>query len=213
MQKMQEMLWVWSLGQEDPLEKGKDTHSSILALENPMERRAWWVTVLHRVGNNWSDWAQDTQYDFSLEFSFCKQQQDDSQILINLLGKKSVSFLYPSFRIGVYYKSCWKTSHTANWSMWHVIHHTEWSRSESTLLGLLHPSTMGISMVRISMVFRHSNKHICLKTNTYVGKQFSRALAFSAALGWQMKSQIQHLEILSLLVLKQKYLSQIVRRS
>ena len=93
MQKMQEMLWVWSLGQKDPLEKGKDTYSSILALENPMERRAWWVTVRHRVRNNWSDWAQDTQYDFSLEFSFCKQQQDDSQILINLLGKKISKFL------------------------------------------------------------------------------------------------------------------------
>ena len=55
MQKMQEMLWVWSLGQEDPLEKGKDTHSSILALENPMDRGGWWVRVLHRVGHNWSD--------------------------------------------------------------------------------------------------------------------------------------------------------------
>ena len=126
---------------------------------------------------------QDTQYDFSLEFSFYKQQQGNSQTLINLLGRKSVSFLCPSFRISVYYKSCWKTSHTASWSMWHVIHHTEWSRTESTLLGLLRPSTMGISMV-----FRHSNKHICLKTNTYVGKQFSRALAFSAALGWNSES-------------------------
>ena len=28
--EMQEM-WVWSLGQEDPVEKGKATHSSILA--------------------------------------------------------------------------------------------------------------------------------------------------------------------------------------
>ena len=51
---MQEM-WVPSLSQEEPLEEEMVTHSSILALENPMERRAWWVTVLHRVGNNWSD--------------------------------------------------------------------------------------------------------------------------------------------------------------
>ena len=27
--------WVWSLGREDPLEKGKATHSSILAWRNP----------------------------------------------------------------------------------------------------------------------------------------------------------------------------------
>ena len=37
---------VQSLGQEDPLEKGMATHSSILScLENPMVRAAWWATV------------------------------------------------------------------------------------------------------------------------------------------------------------------------
>ena len=36
---------VQSLGQEDPLEKEKATHSSILCLENPMDRGAWWATV------------------------------------------------------------------------------------------------------------------------------------------------------------------------
>ena len=34
MQEMQEM-WVWSLGQEDPLEKEMATHSSILPWEIP----------------------------------------------------------------------------------------------------------------------------------------------------------------------------------
>ena len=36
---------VQSLGQEDPLEKEKATHCSILCLENPMDRGAWWATV------------------------------------------------------------------------------------------------------------------------------------------------------------------------
>jgi len=47
---------VRSLGQEDPLEKEmadspekkwvpQATHSNILALANPMDRGAWWVTV------------------------------------------------------------------------------------------------------------------------------------------------------------------------
>ena len=36
---------VSSLGLEDPLEKGMATHSSILGLENSMDRRAWWATV------------------------------------------------------------------------------------------------------------------------------------------------------------------------
>ena len=43
-QEMQET-WVWSLGQEDPLEKEMATHSSILAWRNPMDRRAWWAAV------------------------------------------------------------------------------------------------------------------------------------------------------------------------
>ena len=35
---------VWSLGQEDPLEKEMATHSSISCLENPMDRGAWQAT-------------------------------------------------------------------------------------------------------------------------------------------------------------------------
>ena len=37
--------WVLSLGGEDPLEKGMANHSSILDLENSMDRGAWWATV------------------------------------------------------------------------------------------------------------------------------------------------------------------------
>ena len=36
---------VRSLGQEDPLEEGMATHSSILAWGIPMDREAWWATV------------------------------------------------------------------------------------------------------------------------------------------------------------------------
>ena len=35
---------VWSLGQENPLEEGMATHSSIPAGES-MDRGAWWATV------------------------------------------------------------------------------------------------------------------------------------------------------------------------
>ena len=37
--------WVQSLGQEDPLQKGMTTHSSILAWKNPKDKGAWWATV------------------------------------------------------------------------------------------------------------------------------------------------------------------------
>ena len=33
--------WVESLGQEDPLEEGMATHSSILSWRIPMDRGAW----------------------------------------------------------------------------------------------------------------------------------------------------------------------------
>ena len=49
---MQEMQ-VQSLGWEDPLEEEMVTHSSILAIENPMDRRAWWATV-HVVAKSWT---------------------------------------------------------------------------------------------------------------------------------------------------------------
>ena len=37
--------WVGSLGQEEPLEEGMATYSSILAWRIPMDRGAWWATV------------------------------------------------------------------------------------------------------------------------------------------------------------------------
>ena len=32
--------------QEDPLEEGMAIHSSILSVNNPMDRGVWWATVL-----------------------------------------------------------------------------------------------------------------------------------------------------------------------
>ena len=37
--------WVRSQGQEDPLEKEMETHPSILAWWNPMDRGAWWASI------------------------------------------------------------------------------------------------------------------------------------------------------------------------
>ena len=44
---------VWSLGWEDPMEKGTATHSSILAWRIPMDRGAWEATV-HGVTKSWT---------------------------------------------------------------------------------------------------------------------------------------------------------------
>ena len=51
---------VWSLGQEDPLEKGMATHCSSHSgecLETPMDRGAW-LAIVHRVAK--SNWATNT---------------------------------------------------------------------------------------------------------------------------------------------------------
>ena len=39
--------WVWSLGWEDTLEKGKATHSSILAWRIPGTKSQTWLSVFH----------------------------------------------------------------------------------------------------------------------------------------------------------------------
>ena len=40
-----QQIWILFLGQEEPLEEEMETHSSILAQENPMDKGAWWATV------------------------------------------------------------------------------------------------------------------------------------------------------------------------
>ena len=49
--------WVRSLGQEDPLEKGMATHSSLLAWRIPWTEEPGGLQSmgLHRVRRNWSD--------------------------------------------------------------------------------------------------------------------------------------------------------------
>ena len=59
MQKTQEMPRVQSLGQEDPLEDGMATHSSVLALENPMDTGAWGYSPW---GHTESDTTEATEY-------------------------------------------------------------------------------------------------------------------------------------------------------
>ena len=52
MQEPQET-WIQSVGQEDLLEEGMATHSSILAWRNPMDRGVWRATV-HSVAKSWT---------------------------------------------------------------------------------------------------------------------------------------------------------------
>ena len=53
--------WVWSLGWEDPLEKGTETHSRILVCRIPMDRRTQRATV-HRVAKSWTRLSNSAQH-------------------------------------------------------------------------------------------------------------------------------------------------------
>ena len=52
--------WVWSLGQEDPLEEDVATHSSILTWRIHMDRGSWWAMV-HGVVESWTRLNDSTQ--------------------------------------------------------------------------------------------------------------------------------------------------------
>ena len=51
-----EKTWIWSLGQEDPLEKVMVTHSNILAWKTPWTEKPGELQSVgpQRVGHNWA---------------------------------------------------------------------------------------------------------------------------------------------------------------
>ena len=55
--------WVWSLGQEDPLEKGMDTDSSILA---------WRIPWTEKPGGLYSMGSQKVEHDWAIHFHIHK---------------------------------------------------------------------------------------------------------------------------------------------
>ena len=61
-----------ALGQEDALEQGITTYSTILCLENPMDRVAWWAIVqrVTRVRHDWGDLARMHKVRMSSSFTF-----------------------------------------------------------------------------------------------------------------------------------------------
>ena len=89
--------WVWSLGWEDPLEKGKSTHSSILAWRIPWIDEPGRLQSMgsQRVGHDWSDlaWTQTNKK------PGCRSSVSGPQTLLILL------IFYPLY--STYSRSWW----------------------------------------------------------------------------------------------------------
>ena len=68
---------VQSLGQEDPLEEGMATNSSILAWRIPLDRAAWWATG-HRVAES------DVTQQLTLSLSLMSLKSQDYVLFISI---------------------------------------------------------------------------------------------------------------------------------
>ena len=77
---------VWSLGREDPLEKGMATHSSILAWRIPMDRGAWQATVQGVAESSITEW---------LTFTFFKGGRGLTGIKRQDNKKKNLGYISP----------------------------------------------------------------------------------------------------------------------
>ena len=60
--------WVWSLGQEDPLEKGMAYPFQYSCLENSMDRGAWWA-IVHNIAKS-QTWLKDFHFHFKQYLGF-----------------------------------------------------------------------------------------------------------------------------------------------
>ena len=80
--------WVWSLGQEDALEEGMATHSSIFAWRIPWTEEAdrLWFIGLQRVEHDWRDlahrhsWKSRIRREYRLEIGRCLTKKSTKRV-------------------------------------------------------------------------------------------------------------------------------------
>ena len=107
--------WVWSLGQEDPLEKGMATHSSILAWRNPWseEPSELQSTGSHRVGHYWATKTYIKWQGWLCASAFYIQSQWPINVwwsdgkLGGQWGEKKMSFFSPLISSNPYVENGW----------------------------------------------------------------------------------------------------------
>ena len=114
---------VWSQHQEDPLEEGMETHSSILAWKIPMDRGDWWATV-HRVAKSrtWltllSTHTLYYHFYFPSFFPFPNLHNFKSNCMLNssaFNGNATFYFEFLCLKVLAYRQKFWQTL-CSNWS-------------------------------------------------------------------------------------------------
>ena len=90
---------VRSLGQKDPLEEGIATHSSILCLENPMDRGTWQVTV-HGVAKSQTQLSHLAHRQI-ITFTFTEQVLEPRCFTLNPQAPSGGRLVYCSRFLGV----------------------------------------------------------------------------------------------------------------
>ena len=74
--------WVRSLSWEDPLEEGMGTHSSILAWRIPMDREAWWATVLGVAESDTTErLSTSTRREYCVHVCMCVRERQRERML------------------------------------------------------------------------------------------------------------------------------------
>ena len=76
--------WIWSLGQENPLEEEMETHSSNFAWKIPWteEPGRLWSMESQMVGYDWSDWACKHMHQVRSEVFICIESFDFNSNLV-----------------------------------------------------------------------------------------------------------------------------------
>ena len=87
---------VQSLGQEDLLEEGMATHSSIPAWRIPMDRGAWWAAV-HRVTRTWTR-LKRLGMDYSFQTELRVWDSPFSAAVHLQCCSRGVIYSFPSFK-------------------------------------------------------------------------------------------------------------------
>ena len=155
-------MWFQSLGQEDTLEEGMATHSSILAWRIPWTEEPDGLQFMgsQRVGQDWSDSAH-TKWDSSSCLENISWGPGANQTFVGLIGKFTFSIesiLYLFFFFFLFTELIYH--HCINWFLVRMV-------------TFLHCTDASGNMLKLALDSRLKRRLCCIVLNVECGKQVS----------------------------------------